>query len=178
MCRRLSFSTIGGAVLLLAGCGPSVTPVTGTVTLDGAPVDGATVSFALDGGTQVYVGFTDASGNFSLSQGEKLGALPGNYKVMVVKTPKIPGAEGMSVDSPDYMKMAQKEAKTNTKTAGPMMTPGMPGAMRPPGSPAPAGLKSELPAIYSSFSTTTLTATVPSQGPIVLELTGGGKIKK
>ena len=78
-----------GPVML--GCKPGVNrpataPVSGTVTLGGAPVAGATVSFqAVDGGRS-SVAITDASGRYELTtfvRGD--GAVPGDYKVAVSK---------------------------------------------------------------------------------------------
>ena len=61
-------------------------PVTGTVTLDGSHVGGATVTFTPVGGEGgVAVGMTDGSGRFNLSSGAGSGALPGSYAVTVTK---------------------------------------------------------------------------------------------
>lgn len=73
------------------GCGgpegvPGVVRVSGTVTLDGTPVEGATVSFRPEGDTRAASGLTDASGVFhltTLNSGD--GALPGSYKVSISK---------------------------------------------------------------------------------------------
>jgi hypothetical protein len=82
------------AMLASIGCGsggshlPKTVPASGTVTLDGKPVDGAQVVFvpAGDGATGAF-GTTNASGHFSLrSYDEKDGAIPGTYKVQVSKT--------------------------------------------------------------------------------------------
>lgn len=79
--------------LALGGCGasglPSTVPVTGTVTLDGTPVDGATVNLLSDVGNRVASGKTDASGKFSLktivgSQSVD-GAIVGGHGVAVLK---------------------------------------------------------------------------------------------
>lgn len=64
----------------LVGCGGSgLLPVAGTVTLDGAPVAEAAVSFTGPNG-QVRSATTDVSGNFSLE------AVPGTNQVAVAKT--------------------------------------------------------------------------------------------
>lgn len=75
------------------GCGqgssvdhPTTYPVTGTVTYEGAPVEGATVTFRPTTGNQAAFGNTDASGKYSLTtfvSGD--GALPGDYKVKIAK---------------------------------------------------------------------------------------------
>jgi hypothetical protein len=64
-----------------------MTRVTGSVTLDGQPVDGATVAFYPDEGRRPARGITDASGNFELmtfKSGD--GALLGQHRVSVTKT--------------------------------------------------------------------------------------------
>jgi hypothetical protein len=157
------------AIVWVTGCGPSLKPVTGVVKLDGNPVEGATVSFISDDGKNVFTGFTDSSGSFKLANSEnKAGVVPGNYKVTVVKRPSM-GGEAMMPGSPEYMKHMEKEGKEASKhqTKGGFM-PGMP---RPGAGGVMGGEKSELPSIYSSASTTTLTVTVPPPSqPVVLEL--------
>lgn len=75
--------------LACTGCGsggPTPVPVTGTVTLDGKPVEGATVTFSPQFDGQPAMGTTDKEGKFSLSTrplGE--GALPGKHLVSVRK---------------------------------------------------------------------------------------------
>jgi hypothetical protein len=60
--------------------------VTGVVTLDGQPVDGATVSFSPKSeGAVAAAGITDASGRFSLSTTSGEGAAPGSYAVVITK---------------------------------------------------------------------------------------------
>jgi hypothetical protein len=97
-------------LLAVAGCGsagddlPRTVPAEGTVTLDGKPVEGASVVLvpAAEGTTGAY-GTTDASGRFALRAfEEKEGAIPGAYKVQVSKTVevKLSGPKG-SVDGGD-----------------------------------------------------------------------------
>lgn len=83
---------VAGLVLLVAyGCGgetgPETHPVTGTVTLDGEPVEGATVSFSpAEGGVRAAVGETDATGRYTLTtmrSGD--GAMAGSFNVRVFK---------------------------------------------------------------------------------------------
>lgn len=168
MRRHCLLSCLVGALLLAAGCGPSTHVVTGVVKLDGTPVEGATVVFMTEDGKQAYNGFTDAGGNFNLAGASTPGVPPGNYKVTVVKTPKVMQGD-VEPGSADYMKLMQKEAKSSVAKTGPgMMVPG-----KKSGGPAPAGPKNELPAVYATLTTTTLSAKVPGDGPIVLELTGG-----
>lgn len=75
------------SVSLLTGCGdsgPDMAPVTGVVTLDGAPVENAAVMFVPEAGGRPATGLTDAEGKFSLETlkpGD--GALVGKHKVTV-----------------------------------------------------------------------------------------------
>ena len=72
------------------GCkkGPPVVPVTGVVTLEGEPLEGANVNFipSAENGLEGF-GKTDASGKFVLSNQIEpdAGVLPGEYKVTVRK---------------------------------------------------------------------------------------------
>lgn len=84
------------AVSVAAGCGdgPMLVDVTGTVTIDGTPLDNATVVFRPKQGRPSY-GVTDAQGRYALRYTtEKLGALPGEHAVMITT------AGGGNEDSP------------------------------------------------------------------------------
>jgi hypothetical protein len=84
-------------VLLAAGCGKSdnLAPVSGVVTLDGRPVEGATVNFqpmtegkALAGTHVGSSGKTDGSGRYTLTTVEnkpRSGALVGKHRVTISK---------------------------------------------------------------------------------------------
>jgi hypothetical protein len=77
----------------LAGCSgssgnPNLVPVTGSVTLDGQPLAGASVAFVAAGDTAGAggVGITDESGKYHLAHfREGTGAEPGEYKVLISK---------------------------------------------------------------------------------------------
>jgi hypothetical protein len=91
MLRTYRLILAAGGLLFLAGCGGSTFPsVTGTVTLDGQPLDGAVVVFSPDGGAgggQVATGVTDSDGSFkmgTLKLGD--GVRPGKYHVTITKT--------------------------------------------------------------------------------------------
>jgi carboxypeptidase family protein len=82
---------IVAVLLTLGGCSggrkhPATAPVSGTVTYQGKPVEGATVSFSLVGGGGVSTAITDATGKYVLRTfGEADGAVPGDYKVTITK---------------------------------------------------------------------------------------------
>ena len=81
------------AVCATAGCGGGndkydVVTVTGTVTLDDQPVEGAAVSFSPQSKEGVAAaGTTDANGEYTLQTAgvSKRGAVVGAYKVTVIK---------------------------------------------------------------------------------------------
>jgi hypothetical protein len=81
------------AVLAFAGCnagGPALNKVTGTVTLDGTPLAGATVTFQpVAGGTgKPATGVADASGVYTVTDMTSTniggGAAAGDYQVSVL----------------------------------------------------------------------------------------------
>lgn len=164
---RLPFAiTLACCLPALTGCGgPKLVPVNGTVTIDGKPVDGATVTFVSDDGKHSFSGSTDASGNYSLQEGEKTGAYPGSYKVIVIKNPHKATAEALDPAGAESMKMMKKEAEEALKTGKTgsndqkmkMMTKGGGG---PSGATTAPAVKSELPAVYASGSSTPLNAKV------------------
>ena len=80
------------ALYSLAGCThnpanyPDTAPVTGTVTLDGQPLEGATVNFKPGGGGRPSRGITDADGNYELMySGTVQGAMLGTHTVSILK---------------------------------------------------------------------------------------------
>lgn len=79
----------------LAGCGDGLelVPVAGTITLDGTPLEGATVIFRPERG-RPSSGTTDALGKYALRYtDEKAGALPGEH-VVEVRTVRETDDEG------------------------------------------------------------------------------------
>jgi hypothetical protein len=112
---------LAGLLTLLgtaAGCRGKYTPVpvSGVVTLDDKPVEGATVYFyaigdAMDGRTAQ--GITDKDGAFRLSTlGNNDGALPREYKVVIhkyvptipnLKIPKFPNTVEGRAERDDFM---------------------------------------------------------------------------
>jgi hypothetical protein len=85
--RGLRFAVV--LAVLAGGCGRGGSvPVTGTVTLDGKPLDGATVVFSPEKGTAGTggTGLTDTNGKYAIAnQDGKRGLPPGRYRVMVSK---------------------------------------------------------------------------------------------
>lgn len=82
--------TLALAALAFAGCGGSrydFVDVTGVVTLDGKPLEGATVKFQPQGGGAMSYGVTDGSGRYELEtmKGER-GTIVATHTVSVSKT--------------------------------------------------------------------------------------------
>jgi hypothetical protein len=101
MLRALQFSFV---VLCLTGCGSSditLVEVSGKVTLDGVPLEGATVNFQ-PSSTKIEApssfGRTDADGRFELSTAAgKQGAIPGQHRVRISKSSDPEGEENDEV---------------------------------------------------------------------------------
>jgi len=90
--KTLSFYSICAiAAFAFVGCSsnpasyPEVALVVGRVTLDGKPLEGATVTFAPNSGRSSS-GVTDSSGKYSLNYtGSIRGAMLGSHRVMIKK---------------------------------------------------------------------------------------------
>ncbi len=129
-------------LLLFTGCGPAsdgprLVPVSGTVTLDGKPLSGATVTFIPTGETRGTdaSGRTDGSGKYSLTTPKgQAGTAAGTYKVTISRLLLPDGSEYR----PDP-------------------------SVAPIDSPA----RESLPAHYSELERTRLEARVPEEGGTV-----------
>jgi hypothetical protein len=111
--RRLFVFTAGCVGLAaLAGCGNknvSFATVSGTVSYNGNPVDGAKVTFhstvEVDGKKQAYGCQTDSSGKFLIATvGKDPGIPAGLYKVTIVKY------EGKGIEMQEGMDAGQMDA--------------------------------------------------------------------
>jgi hypothetical protein len=151
--RRLSLVVLLAAAL--TGCGGNgTTPVKGVVTLEGAPLPGATVLFMPDGDGRgrPASGFTSSDGVFQLTTYRPDdGALPGQYRVLIRKTAPArdpAAAERSALDRAlaKYADKTQPKAKTST-----------------------------VPGQYANFETTPLRCTVPVTEPVTLALRNDGK---
>ncbi len=114
---RVGFWTI--LSVLVVGCSgdagnPKVAPVTGTVTYQGKPVGGATVSFIKEGESRSSVGVTDSQGRFQLSTfGNNDGAVIGDNAVTIAKKTASAAAPPatMASDPMEMMKKMRAEAE-------------------------------------------------------------------
>jgi len=140
----LCISLLGAIV----GCGQrEYHSVEGIVTLDGAPLAGASLGFVPEAGGTAAQAFTNADGRFVLKSGSIEGAKMGRYKVTVYKLGKATAA-----------------------------TQELPSEPLPPGKVAAAskssggGFPSALPEIYRSKDTTPLIVSVPVDDEVRLEM--------
>lgn len=80
---------------------PELASVTGTVTMDGAPLAGANVLFQPQSGKTTFA-TTDENGKFELMYNQDTeGATPGSYTVKISKE-KNPEEPGMNLVPPKY----------------------------------------------------------------------------
>jgi hypothetical protein len=153
---RLAVITLVGLMTLgFTGCGKKnsldTVPISGTVKLDGQPVEGASVVFAPSGGGgQAASGVTDSSGKYELTTVDPNdGALPGSYIVMISKTVASPTAMEQAVKPGMTPEEATKAAYDAKDKAGANLEP---------------DLKEHLPAKYKTGA-----------GGLTAEVTKGGK---
>lgn len=160
--RNLLALLLAIAVLTVAGCAGAQKPVKveGTVTLDGKPLAGATVAFvpAADKG-RAAAGRSDADGSFRLTTYRTDdGALPGEYVVTVSVTPDDPSAQtGGDPYEMDPAKMRDYFAKASPA-----------GKAREDAKQLKASL--QVPAVYGDPMKSPLKETVPTDGPVKLNL--------
>lgn len=151
MSAKLVSNVLGFLVLGVVGLGcggPKPVKVSGVITLNGEPVEGANVQFVpMDDSKRPATGFTDKTGKFELTSFEnKDGALPGEYKVVVIYNPPVETEAGAKTEQVmrQVMDIQRKEAKKKPKYV--------------------------IPREVTSAATTSLRQKVPSSGPITIEL--------
>lgn len=159
--RLLSIVCLGAIALFNSGCGGGpegnsdvkLAEAGGTVTYNGSPLAGASVTFIPAAGP-IATATTDLSGKFKLSTGALSGVAVGKCKVTVTAYE----AGGKPAAATDV-------ASPTTKPADPeamrkMMDPGA--KMRAQEGNAASGPKSLIPEIYGKLDKTTLAFTVDS----------------
>ncbi len=160
MCKSSPLVVLGLTTCVFVSCGgdrgPALYKTTGTLTMDGVPLEGATVTFVPQGKGQLAgAAKTDASGKFEiLATSGKPGITAGEYKVTVRKV------EGEGFDGgPGATKEQQEQAMMDQMT----------GKGKP--------LKYVVPIMYSDVTRTTLIASVtddPAKNVFPLEVKSGG----
>lgn len=134
-------------VVVASGCGSRsrTSPVTGTVTLDGKPLAGASIQFVPQGAGRDATGETDAGGQFVMSTFQpRDGVMPGSYKVTI--SPPSGVADTTQYASAEDAMTASKAPVKRAATG-----PAFPGK-------------------YSRPDQTPLTQEVPVQGQLKFEL--------
>ncbi len=96
----------GFLAFCVVGCGgdtgPALVPVTGNVTLNGKPLEGALVRFTPDASNKEgrpAEDMTGPQGNYKANTGGRSGVVPGKYKVSITKAPSSPGAGGAAAEA-------------------------------------------------------------------------------
>jgi hypothetical protein len=152
---------LGAVVLLTAGCGSQLktVKVEGVVTLDGKALPGATVTFTPLGEGRSASGRTDRDGGFRLTTFRTDdGALPGEYKVIVVMD-KEPEERFVGRDLESFTDQEKYEMFMNHS---------------PKGKRAALAAKkkrvSPVPAVYRDAKSTPLKEVVPPAGKVAIAL--------
>ena len=142
-----------GLTFSAAGCNSGLVSVRGRVVLDDVPVAGATVMLMPIEKGHPAAGLTDANGAFRLTTFKRDdGALPGEYKIVVIKTdaiPPPPEAEPGNAESVIEHYKGLKTTRTKNKPA--------------------------LPSVYGDAARTPLRCTVPTDGELAVPLRSNAK---
>lgn len=106
------------SLIVLVGCsGSSLAPLEGTVTMDGQPLVGASVTFQRTEGPleeSFYSAETDASGHYvaASDDGGKPGVVPGKYRVFITTVEVPSGADDTAVAPPDPVPVQFRDGST------------------------------------------------------------------
>lgn len=120
--RRL---IVAATAVLLGGCGesgPKLLPVSGTVTNNGKPVEGASVIFTPDPSNPLAQPATDVSGpdgNFKVMTNNRAGVAAGKYRVAVIKVPAPPESTNESFKGDPFMAQLSASAPDAKKKNDP-----------------------------------------------------------
>jgi hypothetical protein len=142
---------------VIGGCGRGTVDFQARVTLDGKPLEGASVTLISDGETRnrPATGISDAEGNVQFTTFDPGdGALPGQYKVLISKMPASLQEEFLNFDPNDPEDLAKMQARERTAIVA--YTP------------------TALPRSYLDAAKTPLSCTVPpDEEPVVFALESG-----
>lgn len=154
------------ASMLLAGCGgadrPALAPASGIVTLDGVPVEGATVTFIPVESGRPGTGLTDAMGRYTIKTFEdSAGAIVGDHKVAVMKV-SGDGAYALDGEGPAESGDASGE-DDGSDGLSQLDSPGTPKKKKPE-------MTYDVPQNYINPNESGLKLTVPQSGSDSLDL--------
>jgi hypothetical protein len=142
------------SLIALAGCGdgvpgPALAPVSGILTLDAKPIEGATVVFTPKGDGTMSMATTDPAGKFVMKTGSgRNGAVVGDHSISVTLTMTTGGSKATTETSDGLAPPLANELQTGSaaKAAVPPRTVFL------------------VPEKYGSPSSSGLSVTVPSGG--------------
>lgn len=100
------FATLAVFAAAAGGCGKQPSggaPVTGQVTQNGMPVQGASITFVPAAGGTAGFAMTDAEGKYTVRTAQGEGLPPGSYQVTVTKTDAPPPQNTVSDQDPAYV---------------------------------------------------------------------------
>ena len=147
-------------LVLAAGCSGQadriqLVPVDGTVTYQGKPLSGATVTFAPDKGPLAMT-MTDENGKFAFASGVQPGVAVGRVNVGIAATPagQISAADVAAVSKPAQ---TDEEAAAYLQKAGEMQK-------KMAENPQPQPPKSLIPKKYTKVDTSGLSFTIRANG--------------
>ena len=114
--QKWTWLLLAMGVVGLVGCGQkeNLVSVSGTVLLDGKPLEAATVTFHPVKGGPVGSGVTDSAGRFTVMTGTSKGLKPGEYIVTVQKIGEIPKGDPLAPEKPPPMLTPPKYANVKT----------------------------------------------------------------
>jgi hypothetical protein len=151
-----------GCVTAVTGCSgedgssPALAPVTGSVTYNGGPLAGATVTF-MPGNGPLAMAVTDLKGEFKLNSGALPGCTIGPAKVAVSA---IPPGEGSSNPAPTFNSSAAMSPAEMQEASKKMAE----ATQNYQASGGAAKTKSLIPARYKDVATSGLSYTVDKDG--------------
>lgn len=128
--QRLILGAVATAVLF-SGCGesgPKLLPISGTVTNNGKPVEGASVVFTPDPTNPLGQPATDVTGpdgNYKAMTNNRSGVAAGKYRVSVVKVPTPTESADSSFQGDPFMSqlsVAGPDAKKKNDPASATLT--------------------------------------------------------
>ncbi len=157
MLRQFSWPVVAGILLVAcSGCGSRMVKVEGRVTLDGKPLNWATVAFIpIEGRGPSGNGLSDSEGHFRLTTFTTGDGVPvGDYKVMVtIAEPPPPMEVNETMTTAQVMAMYAEAMKERKKH--PVKLP-------------------EIPDVYKDAARTPLKQRVPPGGEVLVELHSDG----